>query len=131
MKYDECPCAGITLDRFLRPTVLAVLAAAPKGRHGYLIAQSLRSVASFGDDPPDSAGLYRVLKAMETEGHLRSTWDTRGSGPAKRVYVLTNAGRGCLRRWVRTLESYSHNLQKTVRFLKNSLAPSRQEARAR
>jgi len=124
MKDDACPCSGNTLDRFLRPTVMAVLARTPSGLHGYVIAQQLRGVAIFCDNPPDNTGLYRVLKAMETEGYLRSDWDTEGSGPAKHIYALTDDGWDCLRRWKDTLESYSCNLQQTVAFVEQSLQTS-------
>jgi DNA-binding PadR family transcriptional regulator len=100
---------------------MAVLARTPSGLHGYVIAQRLRGVAIFCDNPPDNTGLYRVLKAMQTEGYLRSDWDTEGSGPAKRNYALTDAGWGCLHRWKDTLESYSRNLQHTVAFVGKSL----------
>jgi DNA-binding PadR family transcriptional regulator len=100
---------------------MAVLARTPGGLHGYLISQRLRDVAIFSDSPPDTAGLYRLLKAMEKGGHLKSEWDVEGSGPHKRVYVLTDSGYDCLRRWVNTLESYSKTLQRTVKFIKQSM----------
>ena len=128
MSYDGCPCSGSTLDRFLRPTVMAVLANSPDGLHGYLIAQRLRDVAVFCDSAPDSTGLYRALKAMESEGHLRSTWTDDGGGPAKRVYTLTDEGWECLRQWTLTLESYSRNLQRTVKFIRQSLQPGLEQA---
>jgi len=106
---------------------MAVLARAPGGLHGYLISQHLRSTAIFGDSPPDATGLYRALKAMEKEGYLTSEWDVEGGGPAKRVYALTRDGRDCLRRWVDTLESYSKTLQRTVKFVKQSIAPKQKK----
>ncbi len=127
MKQSQCPCSGDTLDRFLRPTVMAVLARAPGGLHGYLISQHLRGTAIFSDSPPDATGLYRALKAMEKEGYLTSEWDVEGGGPAKRVYALTRDGRDCLRRWVDTLESYSKTLQRTVKFVKQSIAPKQKK----
>ena len=129
MKQDLCPCSGDTLDRFLRPTVMAVLANAPSGLHGYLISQHLRSVAIFSDSPPDATGLYRVLKAMEEEGYLESNWDVEGSGPAKRVYVLNDDGLDCLHRWVNTLEAYSKTLQLTVKFIKKSMTPKQEKGK--
>ena len=121
MKQNPCPCSGETLDRFLRPTVMAVLARSPGGLHGYLISQQLRGTALFSETPPDAAGLYRMLKTMEDEGYLSSEWDIEGSGPAKHVYMLTESGWGCLRRWADTLESYSKALQETVKYIEQSM----------
>lgn len=128
MNYDSCPCSGNTLDRFLRPTVMAILSETSKGIHGYMIAHRLNDVAIFKGNPPNNAGLYRTLKAMETEGMVSSNWDTKGNGPAKRIYVLTDEGRECLRQWVGTLETYSKNLQKTVKFITQRL-PARKRSK--
>jgi DNA-binding PadR family transcriptional regulator len=121
MSYADCPCSGGTLDRFLRPTVMAVLARHPAGLHGYVIAQHLEKIDSFRDSPPDSAGLYRTLRAMEAEGYLCSDWETEGTGPARRVFSLTREGRECLRVWSATLELYARNLKQTIRFIQDSL----------
>jgi DNA-binding PadR family transcriptional regulator len=127
MKQNSCPCTGETLDRFLRPTVMAVLARVPGGLHGYLISRQLREIAIFSDSPPDATGLYRVLKAMEREGYLRSQWDVAGSGPARHVYALTETGRDCLHRWADTLEFYSKTLQQTAKFIRQSTTPKQEK----
>ena len=121
MNFNDCACSGSTLDRFVRPTVMAVLARNPEGLHGYLLAQQLREVAFFANCSPDTTGLYRVLKAMEMEGYLTSDWDVEGSGPARRVYALTETGRDCLRQWAGTLERYAHNLGQTLEYIERSL----------
>ncbi len=123
MRTVPCPCYGETLDRFVRPTVLAVLAEAPEGLHGYLISQRLEKVALFSGNPPDPTGLYRALKSMEEDGYLTSEWDVEGGGPARRIYRLTGSGRECLAHWAATLESYSKNLEQTLKFIKQQLVP--------
>jgi DNA-binding PadR family transcriptional regulator len=121
MNYQGCSCSGGTLDRFVRPIVMAVLARNPEGLHGYLIASHLVSLEVFGGCPPDTTGLYRVLKAMETEGYLKSNWDVEGSGPARRNYVLTEDGLQCLRQWASTLQNYGRNLALTLEFIEDSI----------
>ncbi|MCC6144594.1 MAG: PadR family transcriptional regulator [Candidatus Hydrogenedentes bacterium] len=120
MKITQCACHGDTLDRFVRPVVMAVLARHADGLHGYLIAQELRKLAMFADTPPDPTGLYRALKLMEQEGYLASWWDVEGSGPARHVYRLTEEGRDCLHHWVDTLQTYAGSVRKTVSFLRES-----------
>lgn len=124
MSHEACSCTGNSLDRFVRPSVMAVLARHPEGLHGYLVAQHLQEMTAFGDCPPDPAGLYRVLKTMEVEGYLRSSWDMEGSGPARRVYALTNEGWDCLHHWAGTLRAYARTLQETLCYVEQSLQPA-------
>jgi DNA-binding PadR family transcriptional regulator len=60
----------------------------------------------FADIPPDTSGVYRVLKSMEEEGLVSANWEFGDAGPAKRRYVLTKDGKVCLKQWARTLENY-------------------------
>ena len=121
MKQTLCPCSGETLDRFLRPMALAVLAQAPSGLHGYVIVQELRKTSLFCTTPPNPTGLYRLLREMENETLLTSSWSIAETGPAKRVYELTALGRDCLCRWIETLETYRHTIQETHEFVQQSL----------
>lgn len=61
--------------------------------HGYELAQRL---AKAGMATPDRSGLYRALRALESESLVSSHWQTRRSGPPRRVYDLTPAGREML-----------------------------------
>lgn len=101
---DECPCSGKNLARLIQPAVMAVLADEPL--HGYVIVQRLTGLQMFRDHEPDITGVYRLLKSMEKNGHVTSTWQRGASGPAKRRYTLTEDGRECLARWITTLRNY-------------------------
>jgi PadR family transcriptional regulator, regulatory protein PadR len=68
--------------------VLDVLAVAP--RHGYGISQAL---ASAGLQPIKGAQLYPALVRLEDDGAIQSRWEQSDSGPARKVYELTTAGR--------------------------------------
>ncbi|MEN3010142.1 MAG: helix-turn-helix transcriptional regulator [Candidatus Bipolaricaulaceae bacterium] len=74
-----------------QPWILLSLAQGPA--HGY---ELLARLAAHELDP---GALYRTLRSMEEEGLIRSFWDTSGSGPARRVYALTDAGWDYLRAW--------------------------------
>ena len=95
------------IERFAEPSVLLLLAAAP--RHGYDLKERLAGVV--GGDGADVANLYRLLRQLELEGVVRSSWDTAGAGPARRVYRLTPPGRRLLDQWadeLRRLEGTTH-----------------------
>jgi len=103
-RLDECPCQGATLAKLLQPAILTVLAEGEL--HGYRIVERLADMPVLSGSRPDSTGVYRFLRIMEDRGLLTASWDTSNKGPAKRLYCLTNDGRKCLTRWVKTLTKY-------------------------
>jgi PadR family transcriptional regulator, regulatory protein PadR len=105
---NQCPCSGATLDRLIQPAILAVLAEGPL--HGYRIADRIGDLPGFEGERPDLSGIYRFLKAMERHGMVCSGWDISAPGPAKKSYRITADGQLCLKRWVKTLESYRKNI---------------------
>ena len=114
-----CPCTGKNLVRFVHPAILAVLAREPL--HGYLILERLVEGAMFRDQPPDPAGVYRILKNMAQEGLLTCTWDLKSSVPARRQYTVTQRGLACLGQWLETLETYQKSLDVLIGDIQQSL----------
>ena len=108
MDLRQCPCSGKTLARLVQPAVMAALAEHPL--HGYLIVQRLAALRMFRDQKPDPTGVYRLLKALEQEGYVESTWELAENGPAKRRFALTKSGRTCLARWAQTLQEYEESV---------------------
>lgn len=102
--FEGCACTGKNLVKLVRPAILTVLADA--NLHGYRILERLAGMPIFHGQPPDPAGIYRVLKSMEQEGLVHCAWDLQGSGPARRQYALAARGRSCLEQWLGTLEDY-------------------------
>ena len=86
---------------FMTPWVLLVLK--QWKLHGYLIMQQLNRMG-FGDI--DHATLYRELRRLEKEGFVNSEWETGGSGPARRVYNITDAGEEMLQGWTQVVNGY-------------------------
>jgi len=74
---------------------LALAAVLDEGsRHGYGLAQRL---AEQGFGQVRGGALYPVLGRMEREGAVTATWEPGESGPGRKVYTLTSAGRERLR----------------------------------
>lgn len=92
-----CPCRGVE-DRLLVPFVLLHLA--KKRSYGYELISSLDTYGRFGD----ASTVYKNLRRMEKDGLIGSEWETSESGPAKRVYHLTEEGRELLAAWRATIE---------------------------
>jgi DNA-binding PadR family transcriptional regulator len=47
-----------------------------------------------------------MLRQLEKDGLLSSDWEPGPSGPARRVYSLTDSGRAWLDAWSATLRAY-------------------------
>ena len=109
----DCPCAGGTLDKLIQPAILVILAEGPL--HGYRLVERLGEMRMLAGHKPDASGVYRFLKGMEGRGLVNSTWDTSGTGPAKRVFQMTASGQSCLRVWIATLEAYRDGINSLLK----------------
>jgi PadR family transcriptional regulator PadR len=78
--------------------LLAVLGAAKEPMYGYQIAKKLER---FGDGvlSGKQSALYPVLRNLGASGLLDSHVEPSMSGPPRRYYRLTAAGRGALQDW--------------------------------
>lgn len=75
--------------------------------HGYELIQKLQA---FGFRTIDQGNLYRLLRKLEEDNLVQSEWDTTGSGPAKRLYSVTDAGKSYLEGYAKQLELYQSML---------------------
>ncbi|HZV39283.1 MAG TPA: PadR family transcriptional regulator [Pseudoxanthomonas sp.] len=78
--------------------LLAVLARAEEPMYGYLIAKKLERIGDGVLSGKQSA-LYPVLRNLEGAGLLGSFVEPSMTGPPRRYYRITEAGRGALREW--------------------------------
>jgi PadR family transcriptional regulator PadR len=74
-------------DHF-RASLLLLLGEIPG--HGYDLPALL---TPLGLGATDRGFVYRTLRAMEAEGLVLSAWDPSPSGPARRMYSVTPAGK--------------------------------------
>ena len=116
--YEGCPCSGEHLDKLVQPAMLALLE--EEDLHGYLLVQRLAEMPLFHGRPPDPSGVYRYLKQMEERGLVTSTWGASPTGPAKRLYRLTEEGRGCLCQWIATLRRYDEAIREFLSLVQNA-----------
>lgn len=101
MEDFNVPGAARLPKNFMTPWVLLVLK--QWNLHGYLILQQLNQM---GFTDVDHATLYRELRRLEKEGFVASEWETGNSGPARRVYSITDAGEQMLRGWTEVVSGY-------------------------
>lgn len=68
--------------------------------HGY---ELMKLMTEFGIESIDKGNFYRTLRKLERDNIVTSTWDTATTGPAKRIYSLTETGETYLELWANTL----------------------------
>jgi len=105
----KCHCKVERVPNFAQPRLLLELARQPT--HGYELIERL---GQEGDANPDPGNFYRLLRSLEEEGLVCSNWDTHNSGPARRVYELTEQGQEFLHAWAVIIR---HTHQSLERFL--------------
>lgn len=78
--------------------LLAVLDQADEDLYGYQIAKRLQQLAD-GNSPVKQGALYPVLRQLSANGLLASRIVPSYSGPPRRYYRITGAGRKTLAEW--------------------------------
>jgi PadR family transcriptional regulator PadR len=94
--------------RLVEPVLLLTLRRGPA--HGYSLLATLEEFDLGRFDP---SVVYRLLRDMESEGWVASTWDGQATqGPPRRVYELTGAGERILAAWAEELQGSKSRIQK-------------------
>jgi poly-beta-hydroxybutyrate-responsive repressor len=101
---EACPRR---IHRFLEPCLLLLLHC--NEAHGYELLDGLKQFG-FEQNPVDSSTVYRFLRDLEERDFVTSRWDTDGTGPARRLYQITEEGDRYLAWWI-------DDLRETVRVL--------------
>lgn len=76
----------------------ALLLLAEEPAHGLALHRTINDLLPEGLEV-DAGNLYRVLRELEARGAVRSTWSTKGGGPARRIYEISPVGLNELRGW--------------------------------
>ena len=88
------------VERFIEPSLLLLLRERP--RHGYELLEEVPGlVGEHGS--VDLGNLYRILRSLEVEGIVSSSWRSDLPGQPRRTYELTAAGRRLLDQWAEAL----------------------------
>lgn len=94
------------VERFAEPVLLLLVSAGPT--HGYELLERLPPLV--GEERIDVGNLYRMLRALEDDGLVRSEWRADLPGPAKRTYTPTDEGRAVLAAWLESLDALRASL---------------------
>jgi DNA-binding PadR family transcriptional regulator len=116
------------LYRFCEPIVLLTLARLGEA-HGYQIVSEAEQFA-VTHAGVDSGAVYRALRRLEANGYVTSSWDTTGSGPARRLCKLTPSGYEHLAEWVDVMGEVASSLGSLVKASRRALNGSKAAALA-
>lgn len=96
----------------MEPFVLLLIAEKPS--HGYEIANKLSEFGIFINGIGQMGNLYRLLAQLENMGLVTTDWDTETSGPAKKVYKITEYGLEVLGNYTRELSDYKKRIESFI-----------------
>lgn len=94
----------------IEQTLLGLLKREP--RHGYDLAREFAPGTVLGDILQlQPSLLYANLKKLERDGLVRSSIESQGPRPPRRVLALTDAGEAELDRWLRAPVEHTRDLR--------------------
>lgn len=108
---------AFTFGDILGALILTILAKNPT--HGYSILEELKKI---GIDvfPIHHTVVYRMLRMMEMEGFLESSWEI-GEGPPRRIYKITSLGREYLKNWYIGAKEDLKLMEKIIRDIEENI----------
>jgi len=103
-------------ERYIQPSILLGLLL--KTSYGYELIQNIQKFGFVqGQAPPGM--IYRHLRQLEEDGLVSSNWETKGGGPAKRMYTITEDGKEVLAIWIDYLKKQARTLNDFIGAYEN------------
>jgi len=96
--------------------ILRVLCEEPQ--YGYKLMETLANREYVLPERIESGTIYTILRRMERRGLLESVWETTDSGPARRIYKLTDEGLEFLKAGLETMVKRKPLIEDLVSFYK-------------
>ena len=114
MTHKNMPGSG-RQERYIQASVLLGLASAPS--YGYELISTIQSFGFIeGAAPPGM--IYRHLRQMEEDNLVKSEWETKEAGAAKRIYTITDEGREVLDLWIQFMQTNADKLNNFISMYK-------------
>lgn len=107
-------------ERYIQPSILLGLLNKPS--YGYELIKNIQEFGFVeGAAPPGM--IYRHLRQLEHDGLVLSKWETEGTGPAKRMYTITDDGKEVLDIWIEYMKKQAENLNAFIKSYKRLCVP--------
>lgn len=127
--YDEPAGGGPGGGRYrravLETSILALLAESTS--HGYDLVDQISSLAAdlVCIDP---GSMYRLLRSLEEQGLVTSSWHTLETGPSRRVYKITQQGIEALELMAESLTFRAAAMQNLADHATQAVAKARSDS---
>lgn len=92
--------------------ILAILSEA--SRHGYSIAREVERISENALLLREGS-LYPALRVLEQDGLIEGNWEIQTSGPARKVYSITETGQAELTRRASEWQQYANFMNAVLR----------------
>lgn len=109
MNCDEI-VSGLILELRRGTLILLVLNQLKEPKYGYRLVKELQDHGI----PMEANTLYPLMRRLESQGLLKSEWDT-GEAKPRKYYVITEEGREVLRRTRENWFSFSENVNQLLK----------------
>jgi len=104
-------------ERYLQASILLGLNTKPS--YGYELIGHIQSYGFIdGDAPPGM--VYRHLRQMEDDNLVKSAWETKETGAAKRIYTITEEGKEVLSIWIDYMAAKAKKLHNFIEMYRNA-----------
>ena len=113
---NRCSCKSGRISRFLIPALLLLLSEKPS--HGYELTERYTEFG-FTEAGSDPGAIYRTLKLLESEGFIKSKWETSEPGPARKIYSIKAEGFEVLSSWVVEIKERKRTFELFLKRYKN------------
>ncbi len=90
-----------------------------KSLYGYLILKTIEGM-SRGAQFIKTGTLYTILRRMEKEGLVVSSWERGDKGPEKRMYKITPLGRNFFKNHLEMIRKRKPMIDKLIKFYKRN-----------
>lgn len=109
MNCDEI-VSGLILELRRGTLILLVLNQLKEPKYGYHLVKELQDHGI----PMEANTLYPLMRRLESQGLLKSEWDT-GEAKPRKYYVMTEDGREVLKRAKENWFSFSENVNQLLK----------------
>ena len=118
MKKRFCSNLGFKTNHILYAAVLALLTR--KSNYGYEIVEELSKLGISQQSLPYGL-IYRLLRDMEANNLVISSWKNEETGPSRRIYEITPLGKQYIANWVKSAKQNFKLLEDLIDYIEKSL----------
>ncbi len=113
-------------DAWSKNWVVPILLLMLKQWHSYGY-ELMEKLGTFGFTMMNPGTFYRTLRQMEKDGMVSSSWDTSETGPARRIYSITDSGEAYLKYWAESLNQYQRMMDTFFQLYTGRPTPKKKE----